>query len=479
MKDRPYLFLELSTALCVHCLDRVEAKIIEQDGKIFMLKRCLKHGVEKVLIASDPAYYRLCRETLKPGQLPRRFGTTIERGCPYDCGLCPDHEQHSCLTVLEVTDGCNLSCPVCYAESGPTKLDTHRPLSLIEKMLDQIVHSEGEPDVVQISGGEPTIHPQFWEILDAAKKRPIKHLMINTNGIKIAADPAFAERLATYMPGFEVYLQWDSFEADTLIRLRGKDLRDIRQRALDNLNLAGVSTTLVVTLGKGLNDHEVGKTIEFALKQPCVRGVTFQPIQFAGRSDSFDPSKDRLTLSEVRQMILAQSATFKPQDIIPVPCHPDSLAMAYALKLNGAVIPLTGLVDPQELLHSPGNTIIYEKNDALRARLFELFSTAANPSGSATSLKQLLCCLPETEVPDSLGYDSIFRVIIMKFMDAHDMDIRSVKKSCVHIASPDGKQIPFDTYNIFYRDGSSGEKMLVEMTPPKAAKAESKEADAI
>src|SRR5688500_12167 len=208
-------------------------------------------------------------------------------------------------------------------------------------MLDAVVRNEGEPDVVQISGGEPTIHPDFFAVLDMAKARPIKHLMLNTNGVRIAKDAAFARRLKDYMPGFEVYLQFDSLRPGPIVALRGADLSDVRRRALDHLNEHNVSTTLVVTLKKGLNDDEVGEIIDFALKQRCVRGVTFQPIQSAGRLEDFDPGTDRLTLGEVRQQILAQSPVFKPADVVPVPCHPDCLAMAYALKMGDCVTPLT------------------------------------------------------------------------------------------------------------------------------------------
>src|SRR6185295_2215947 len=124
-------------------------------------------------------------------------------------------------------EACNLSCPVCFADSSVKRTGT-RDLATIEAMLDTLVASEGEPDLVQISGGEPTIHPQFFEILDAAKARPIRHLMINTNGLRIAREAGFAERLARYMPGFEVYLQFDSLERDALMTLRGADLRSIR-----------------------------------------------------------------------------------------------------------------------------------------------------------------------------------------------------------------------------------------------------------
>src|SRR5262249_19287977 len=155
-----------------------------------------------------------------------------------------------------------------------------------------------------------------FKVLDLAKARPIKHLMINTNGIKIAQDSSFASRLSAYMPGFEVYLQFDSLRPDALRELRGEDLTDVRRRALDHLNEHNISTTLVVTLKKGLNDDEIGQIIDFALKQRCVRGVTFQPVQIAGRVEAFDPARDRLTLGETRQNILKQSSVFKPEDVV-------------------------------------------------------------------------------------------------------------------------------------------------------------------
>jgi hypothetical protein len=452
MPDRPYLFVELTNSVCSTCLRKVEAKVLIQDGRVYLQKWCPEHRLQRVLIADDADYWQMTRRFQKPGQMPLRFNTPIKYGCPYDCGLCPDHEQHSCLTLVEVTDGCNLTCPVCYSESSPQRMGQHRSMEQVEFMLDCVVRNEGEPDVVQISGGEPTIHPQFWEILDAAKRRPIKHLMLNTNGLRIANEPGFAARLAGYMPGFEVYLQFDSFEEHALRELRGADLRDVRTRALERLNEHNVSTTLVVTLRKGLNDHEIGRIIDFALRQPCVRGVTFQPIQVAGRLEHYDPARDRLTLTEVRRRILEQTSVFGDADVIPVPCHPDCLAMAYALKLGGQVVPLTGMIPKDVLLQSEGSTIVYERNHALRDRLFAAFSTGHSPASAATSLKQLLCCLPLVSVPDTITYDNVFRVIIMKFLDAYDMDVRSVKKTCVHIVHPDGRIIPFDTYNLFYRD---------------------------
>ncbi|HEX3768467.1 MAG TPA: radical SAM protein, partial [Puia sp.] len=316
MAERTYTYFDFTVSLCPQCLRRIDSKIVFEDGNVYMLKFCDEHGPMKVLIATDISYYKNIRNYNKASEIPLKFNTKTHYGCPYDCGLCPDHEQHSCLTIVEITDRCNLSCPTCYAMSSP-HYGNHRTLEEVERMLDLIVANEGNPDVVQISGGEPTIHPQFFEILDIAKKKPIRHLMVNTNGIRIAKDLEFTKRLAGYAPDFEIYLQFDSFEPEALLKMRGKDLVDARMKALDNLNQVNLSTTLVITLQQGLNDHEIGKIIEFALRQPCVRGVTFQPTQVAGRSENFDPETDRITLTGVRQKILDQTNIFQPNDIIP------------------------------------------------------------------------------------------------------------------------------------------------------------------
>src|SRR6266478_920332 len=383
--------------------------------------------------------------------MPQLYNTPVKWGCPYDCGLCSDHEQHSCLTLVEICDYCNLRCPVCYAASGPER-QQFRDVKQIEKMLDAVVRNEGHPDVVQLSGGEPTMHPDFFAIVEMAKARPIRHLMVNTNGVRIAQEEDFAKRLADCKEDFEVYLQFDSFERAPLMQLRGADLRRIRLDALEKLNRYNISTNLVVTLKKGLNDNEIGKTIDFALQQPCVRGVTFQPIQDAGRLENFNPATDRLTLTEVRRKILEQTKVFRPEDVIPVPCHPDSLAMAYALKIDGNVLPLTRFIEPDVLLNAARNTIVYEEEPGVRDCLFKLFATNHSPQSGAESLRELLCCLPKIAAPSGLSYKNIFRVLIVQFLDAHAFDVRSVKKTCIHIVHPDGRLIPFDTYNLFYRD---------------------------
>lgn len=455
MPNRDYIYYDYTKSLCPECLNLIDCKIVFQNDKVWMLKNCKTHGESKVMIADDIEYYKQIRNFNKQSEIPLKFNTKVHYGCPYDCGLCTDHEQHSCLSIVEVTDRCNLACPTCYANSAPN-YGRHRTLEEIERMFDVIVRNEGEPDVVQISGGEPTVHPNFFEILDIAKKKPIKHLMLNTNGIRIAKDINFTERLASYMPDFEIYLQFDSFKQDILEKLRGEDLTEIRTKAIENLNKFNLSTTLVVTLQKGENDDEIGKIIDYALKQKCVRGVTFQPTQVAGRNENYNDENGRITLTEVRRKIYEQSPIFTPEDLIPVPCNPDALCMAYALKVDDEVYPMTNLINPDDLLNSTKNTIVYENDEELKNHLITMFSTGVSVDCAENTFGELMCCLPRVQ-SDNLNYENLFRIIIMNFMDAYDFDVRAVKKSCVHIVSDKYKMVPFETMNLFYRDNKIDE----------------------
>src|SRR3984957_18895150 len=238
-------------SLCETCLKLVHAKVVIEGDNVFYLKRCPSHGMQKTLVSTDAAYFKSCKDFIKPGDLPLHYQSTTEHGCPYDCGLCPDHEQHSCLALIEINDACNLSCPVCFADSSPQRT-RHRTLTEVDAMLETLVASEGSPDLVQISGGEPTIHPQIIAILQLAKSKPIRHVMLNTNGIRIATDKAFVAELAALKPGFEIYLQFDSLRREALENLRGADLRKVREQALANLEEAGISTTLVCVVKKGV-----------------------------------------------------------------------------------------------------------------------------------------------------------------------------------------------------------------------------------
>jgi uncharacterized radical SAM superfamily Fe-S cluster-containing enzyme len=456
-KAAPYLFHGQTTSLCEACLEVVPAKVIIEDELVYYLKRCRAHGVQKTLISDDLAYWRSQKDWLKPGDRPLQAQTRTEAGCPFDCGLCPDHEQHSCLAIVEINSACNLSCPVCFADAEDVH-GAHRSLETIESMLDALVESEGEPDLVQLSGGEPTLHPRVFEILDAVKRRPIRHVMINTNGIRIAQDEAFVERLATYAPRLEVYLQFDSLDDAATVNLRGARLGRIRQKALEALEQVGLSTTLVAVVKRGVNDHEIADIVRHALTWSCVRGVTFQPVQDAGRNEGFDGKANRMLLTQIRREVV-KAGVFAAEDMIPLPCNPDQICIGYGLRDGPSVTPITSLL-PRELILRGPNTISYEAYPELRQGILDLLSLATTQCNTEEKLAGVLCCLPQAMVPADLSYANSFRVVILQFLDRYNFDLATVKRSCVHFVTPDGQIIPFDTYNSFYRPGAEGASVL-------------------
>jgi uncharacterized radical SAM superfamily Fe-S cluster-containing enzyme len=451
-KSRPYVFYGQTTSLCDVCLALVPAKICIEGDDVFYEKRCKTHGVRKALVSTDAKFFKWQREFLKPGDRPLTVQSRTDHGCPYDCGLCADHEQHSCLALVEINEHCNLTCPVCFAESSPQR-EKHLPLSTIERMFDALVASEGEPDLVQLSGGEPTLHPEFFEVLALARSKPIRHVMINTNGLRIAQEPDFVARLAEQKRGLEVYLQFDSLERDALMNIRGADLRRVRQQALENLERHNISTTLVCVVKKGVNDGEMGAIVQHALQWKCVRGVTFQPVQDVGRNENFDPRRDRITLADIRRRIVEDSGVFGERDMIPLPCNPSAITIGYGVRNGTNVAPVTSLVASEEFLSDIPNAISFEKYPALQKRIFDLFSLSTGPNDAAERVAALLCCLPSVPVPQGLTYDNIFRVTVIEFMDAHNFCVGNVKRSCVHFVTPNGQIIPFETYNLFYRNG--------------------------
>ncbi len=458
-KSVPWIFYGQTTSLCETCWELVPAKIIGQQGQVYYQKRCPDHGVSRTLIEEDADYWLGIRRWLKPGDRPMFNATRTERGCPWDCGLCPDHEQHSCLALVEINDACNLTCPVCFADSAVGK-GGHRPLAEVEAMLDAVVRAEGEPDLVQLSGGEPTLHPDFWAIVDAARARPIRHLMVNTNGLRIAREAGFAERLKAIGPGFEVYLQFDSLDDEALVELRGARLAAIRRQALERLEAAGVSTTLVCAVRRGVNDAECAAIVDHALGWSCVRGVVFQPVQDAGRNLGFDPAEHRATLSGIRRRI-AEGGVFEAADLVPLPCNPDQICIGYGIRAGQSVVPVTRLMGREDIVAAAPNTISFERDPALKQRVFDLLSLSTVESNGESRLASLFCCLPGVEAPASLAYRDTFKVAIIQFLDRHNFDLGTVKRSCIHFATPDGRMIPFDTYNNFYRPGAPGAAALV------------------
>src|SRR5690349_4131717 len=205
-KDVDYVFLELTRSICPECRRVIDAHILLRNNKVYMRKRCPEHGTFEGLVYGNAQAYVSATRFNKPGTIPLAYSTDIEQGCPHDCGLCPDHQQHTCLGIIEVNSACNMDCPLCFANASP---GFSLSMEEVEQMLDDYVRTEGNPEVVQFSGGEPTIHPQIIDFVRAAKARDIRFVMINTNGKRIARDDRFLRQLDEVRPS--LYFQFDGF----------------------------------------------------------------------------------------------------------------------------------------------------------------------------------------------------------------------------------------------------------------------------
>jgi len=464
-KDADYVFYELTRSICPNCRKVIDAKIVLRDNKVFMVKRCPDCGSFEALVYSDAEVYTSFGKFNKPGTIPLAYGNDIREGCPYDCGLCPDHQQHTCLGIIEVNSACNMDCPLCFSEAGPGFSLT---LEEVEQMLDDFVRTEGKPEVVQFSGGEPTIHPQIIEFVRAAKQRDISFVMINTNGKRIARDDRFLEQLNEVRPA--VYFQFDGFDSETYRILRGApNILEEKLRALDRLAEIGLSVTLVPAIERGVNEHEIGKIVDFAVQHPAVRGINFQPAFHAGRHHQHDPMK-RMTIPDVLRLIEAQTkGTFRTSDFVPVPCcFPTCNSVTYAFVEGEQVTPLPRIVNVHEYLDYISNRVLPDFSLEVKRALEGLWSSSS-VAGSQKSVDQALMSCQACGVPGfNLGdlAKHMMMIMLQDFMDAWTFNQKNLMKCCKEFLLPGGKQVPFCAYNtIGYRE--QARRQLEAMEPER------------
>lgn len=471
-KDADYIFYELTRSICPHCRKVIDAQILLRDNKVWMRKRCADcNETFEALVYSDAQLYRENSKYNKPGTIPLEFGTEIREGCPYDCGLCPDHQQHTCLGIIEVNSTCNMDCPLCFAEAGP---GFNLTMEEVEGMLDDFVRTEGNPEVVQFSGGEPTIHPQIIDFVKAAKARGIPYVMINTNGRRIAKDDKFLEQLAGVKPS--LYFQFDGFDAETYRLIRGEpDILEEKMRALDRIAEIGLRVTLVPAIERGVNEHEIGKIIDFAIRHPAVRGINFQPAFHAGRHMQHDP-RQRMTIPDILQLIEEQmKGVFVKQDFVPVPCcFPTCNSVTYAFIDGETVTPLTRIVNVYDYLDYITNRVMPDWSAEVKLALEGLWSSSSVP-GSQKSAEQFAVSCQACGIPESFTVgevaDHMIMIMLQDFMDPWTFNQKNLMKCCKEFLLPGGKQIPFCSYNtIGYRE-QAREQLIAEEPERRKARA--------
>ena len=461
--------LRKTVSVCPVCLKRISADLIQEQDRVYMEKTCREHGDFKTLIWEGLPDYEGWRNQKVPSA-PVQPASQTEKGCPYDCGLCPQHRQHTCCVLLEVTNRCNLHCPVCFARAGEGTAVKEPSLEEIGTWYDAMMNCGG-PFNIQLSGGEPTMREDLEEVIRLGKQKGFTFFQLNTNGIRLGEDPAYIQKLR--LAGLNcVFLQFDGLREETNRILRGKPLLEIKKRAIENCRKAGVGVVLVPVIAKGVNDDEVGEILKFAWEQmPAVRGVHFQPVSYFGRYED-RKTADRFTLSHLLQAIEAQTqgrmkmADFKAAGAENAYC---SFSGNFMKAEDGSVRPWhdpssCGCGSPTAPEPLPVAGVAAKQAQKFVAKRWSApLTLAPKPTTSC-------CCEPAPKAADSCCCDTssldrflarldtyTLAVSAMAFMDAWNLDLDRLKDCYIHVVARKGnvKLIPFCAYNLTATDGTT------------------------
>lgn len=435
-------------SVCPVCLKRIAARRVVVNGEVRLVKDCPEHGRFSAVIWRGEPKITAWRRAKIP---TREFkpATAEDRGCPYDCGLCGEHNQRTCTALIEVTRRCDLMCPLCFAQAGGKGGDPS--LEVIGGILDRVMELSG-PSNIQLSGGEPTVRGDLPEIIALVKARGFGFVQLNTHGLRFARESGYAARLKE--SGLDsVFLQFDGVSDGPCLALRGKPLVEEKFRAVDALCEAGVGVVLVPVLKPGVNDRQLGDIIRFAAgRSPGVRGVHFQPVSYFGRYFEAPGDEDRITLPEVMRALEKQTAgQVRSSHFHPPGCEHElcSFSAKYLVMPGGAL----------RVLSPERGTCCSEPEDAALGARRAMAQVAGQWVNPAAGRNAACCC--ETDGPLDIGEflnraaSHVMTISAMAFQDAWTLDLERLRGCCIHVATGDGRLVPFCVYNLTSMHGRS------------------------
>jgi len=469
--------LKYTKSLCPVCLKVIKAELVLEDNVVYIRKQCEEHGYFEDVYMSDYRWYKRAQEYERVGKGIENPRTKRDVGCPFDCGICNEHRSQTLLGIVDVTNACNLRCPICFANAAAVGYLYQPSLEEIKAMLDNLHNNIPVPTyAVQLSGGEPTLRDDLPEIIRYADKIGIPHIEVNTNGVRIARDIDYLKELKK--AGVSTfYLSFDSLTKEAYVKMKGADLLDIKLKALSNIREVGLhSVVLVPTLVKGINDNEVGSLIDFAVKNSdIIRCVNFQPVSFAGRIESSKLKEFRITTSDVINNAEKQTnGKIKMEDWYPIPfvapisdfiaalkgreqptftvhqnCGASTFLIANDERTDYA--PITKYIDVEKFIKeiAKASEVLYagKKTEGKLRAIAALRHTSLGVSASLA--KGFLL----SGTYGSLGKFMAKVVMVgdMHFMDPYNFDLERVERCGIHYAVPDGRIIPFCSMNTLHR----------------------------
>jgi len=458
--SRPYTYLGTVTGMCRECRALVPARVFEEGGAVFQERLCPRCGPNRARIADSVEWYLDRAATTvrcKPAQLP---GREVRLGCPHDCGPCAFHANACHLPVFSVTNACNLDCPICFTYN---RADRKYFMSREElrSLLDKLIARAGPFDLMNITGGEPTLHPDIVELLKECRRPEIGRVTMNSNGLRLAADEDLCRALADL--GIYVILSFDTFRGDRALKIHGRDVGDLKRRALENLQRFGIGTTLLNVMIRGLNEDEIGQVIDLARSHPVVRSVTIQTMTFTGKGGkNFKPRETMPLDGAARAIESATGGALRRSDFFPhAGAHPLCYSVAYYLKANGTWRSLTDFLTTAELRQMLGHGYLLqpeaESQAVFRGAIDRLWA-----AGDETNLLPAIRSLVDRMYParrslsraerQVMAEESLLAVYIHSHMDEDTLDLARLTVCPDQVPDPDGRLIPACAYNLFYRE---------------------------
>jgi len=467
--------IKQTKSLCPECLKVIDATIFEDDNTVYIKKECPEHGFFQDVYWSDYEQYERAKAFEYIGEGVENPRTETKLDCPYDCGLCPQHKSHTALAIIDVTNRCNLRCPICFATAGTTGYVYEPTKEEIRKMLINLRNNKPVPaDALQFSGGEPTIREDLPELVKMAKEIGFKHVEINTNGLRLAASVDYC-RVLKESGVSTIYLQFDGVTSDVYKFTRGVDLVDVKNKVIENCREAGLhSVVLVCTLVKGVNDHQLGDIIRFAVQNfDVIRCVNIQPVSLCGRIPEQERKKMRITIPDFMKLVEEQTdGQIKASDFYPVPtvvpvsravgtmknkhyveftAHPHCGMATYVFVEDGKIVPITAYGNIDKFIKAMEKA--YEeasKGHDARAKMYLIGSLRHI---KFDMLRKYIWPVLKTGSYKSLGdlHRKMLMISSMHFMDPYNFDLERVQRCVIHYAVPDGRIIPFCTMNSIHR----------------------------
>lgn len=461
----PERLIHETTGLCRQCKNGVPARVVATpSGEVWMKKTCEVHGDQQVRLSNNAGWYEKTRSRPVVPAPPPTVRREVLHGCPFDCGPCTSHQQRIRLPVITITSSCNLDCPICYVHNKNDDAFHMSPEDFRSTLAHLRADHGGELDIVNLTGGEPTMHPDFLQLLAIAREEGVHRVTVCSNGIRLARDEGLVEKLAVL--DARVALSFDTFEREADMALQGARLVELKLRCLDLLQHHGVDTTLIPVMTRGVNDHEIGRIVRLGLERPNVRHLEIHTITYTGQSGSTYDRRGRMSMYEVLEAIEATTAGLvTPQDFVSSPCaHPLCYQIAYLLvdPAGGPAVPFTRFMPRDTLSEALSDRMYLEPGPRLERILQDSIDriwTEEPPDGQRV-LKMLRGLLDEVFPPRGLSRDRqlaaserrVKAIYVHSHMDEETFDTERAAACCDSNCYPDGTTVPVCNYNVLYRE---------------------------